>query len=123
VATIQHLTDTLVGSTYRVTWDPLTFAGLDEGSEVDAPDHTFKEIQVFGDFGAGGNVVIEGSLDGGTTWATLNDVQGNALNVSAAKIERVQESTARIRPRVSAGDATTDLTVVMIIKLDGATAS
>jgi hypothetical protein len=116
MATRQHLTANLVGGTLRVTWSGLTKATDDVGSAVDAPDHTFKEVQVFGTFGAGGSVRIEGSLDGGTTWAALNDVQGNALNITSAAIERVQESTARVRPSVTAGDGTTDLTVVMILK-------
>ena len=115
MATIQHTTANLVGGTIRVTWTPLTTTD-DTGTPVDAPDHTFKEVQVFGTFGAGGSVRVQGSLDGGTTWAALNDVQGNALNVTAAGIERVQESTARVRPLVTAGDGTTSLTVVMILK-------
>ena len=116
MATRQHLTSNLVGGTIRVTWSGLTKTTDDVGTPVDAPDHTFKEVQVLGTFGAGGSVRIEGSLDGGTTWAALNDVQGNALNVAAAAIERVQESTARVRPLVTAGDGTTSLTVVMVLK-------
>ena len=56
-------------------------------------------------------------------WAALNDPQGNALNVAAAAIEHVQESTASVRPNVTAGDGTTSLTVVMILKLTEQTAS
>jgi len=117
MATIQHTTENIVGGTIRVTWANLTTTN-NVGTPVEAPDHTFKEVQVKGTFGVGGNVNIEGSLDDGTTWATLNDAQGNALAVAAAKIERVQESTATVRPSVSAGDGTTSLTVVMILKLE-----
>ncbi|MGH8897503.1 MAG: hypothetical protein ACRDZ4_10865 [Egibacteraceae bacterium] len=121
MATRQHTTENLVGATIRVTWTGLLNG--DDGSPVEAPDHTFKEVQVFGTFGAGGNLRVQGSLDGGTTFAALNDPQGNALNVGAAAIERVQESTARVRPLVTAGDGTTSLTVVMVLKLDGQVSS
>lgn len=121
-----------VGGTIRVVWSGLLNG--DTGRPVEAPDHTFKEVQAKGTFGAAGNVAIEGSLDEGTedgalddgtdrTWAVLNDVQGNALNATAAKIERIQESTATVRPNVTAGDGTTNLTVTMILKLDGPTGS
>ena len=114
MATVQHTTENLVGSTIRVTWTGLSTTD-NVGTAVRAPDHTVKDVQVFGTFGAAGNVNIEGSLDAETTWATLNDVQGNALAFTAAKIERVQETAASVRPSVSAGDGTTSLTVVMIL--------
>lgn len=122
MATVARTTARVVGSTLRVTWTGLTTTDTD-GDPIDAPDHVFKEVQVFGTFGAGGTVQIQGSLNEGTTWAPLNDPQGNALNIAAAAIERVQESTARVRPLVTGGDGTTSLTVVMILKLDGPTAS
>lgn len=118
---------TKTGSTMRVVWTGLL--NTDTGAPVEAPEHTFKEVQVKGTFGAGGSVRIEGSLDAGTadgaladgtdrTWAALNDPQGTALNITAAAIERVQESTATVRPNVTAGDGTTSLTVTMILKTD-----
>lgn len=113
MAVIQHLTTNIVGDTMRVTWTPV--ATGDTGSPVDAPEHLFKEVHVFGTFG-GATCTIEGSLDGGTTWATLNDPQGNALTFTTARLERVQESTARIRPNVAGGAGT--LTVVMILKME-----
>ena len=115
MATVQHTTQNIVGGTIRVTWTGLSTTDT-VGTPVEAPDHSFKEVQIFGTFGAAGNVNLEGSLDDGTTWATLNDAQGNALALSAAKIERVQETCATVRPTVSAGDVTTSLTVVMILK-------
>lgn len=118
MAVRQHTTVNLVGGTIRVTWTGLL--NTDTGSLVAAPDHLFKDVQVFGTFGAAGNLRIEGSLDGGTTFAALNDAQGNALNMAAAAIERVQETCATVRPNVTAGDGTTSLTVVMILKTPNA---
>lgn len=118
MATIVPSSTQIVGGILTFTW-----AGLengDDGTPIDAPDFEPAEIQVKGTFGAGGNVRIEGSLDDGTTYAALNDAQGNALDVAAAKIERVQETTAKMRPRVTAGDGTTNLTVIMRLRSRGA---
>lgn len=105
----------VVGGTMKATWTGLLNG--DTGSLLTAPEHTFKEVQVFGTFGAGGNVSIDGSLNDGTNFAPLNDPQGNALaTVTAARIERIQESTASVRPSVTAGDGTTNLTVIIILK-------
>lgn len=122
MATVARTTENIVGGTIRVTWTGLTTTNTD-GAPIFAPDHPEKDVQVFGTFGAGGSVRIQGSLDAGTTYAALNDVQGNALNVTAAAIERVQETCAQIRPLVTAGDGTTSLTVVMILRMSDTAAS
>lgn len=77
-----------------------------------------KTIQVKGEFGVGGTLIIEGSNDAktGATYATLNDPQGNALSITAAKIETILENPRIIRPRVSAGDGTTALTVTILVR-------
>jgi hypothetical protein len=59
-------------------------------------------------------MMIEGSNDG-TNYHTLNDPQGNALDIAALKIEQILEVTRYIRPRVTAGDGTTSLSVTMIV--------
>lgn len=120
MATIQAAVVNIVGGITRYTFAPMTQAALDVSTVLEAPDFAHKEVQVFGTFGAGGNVAIEGSLDGGTTWAVVNDVQGNALNVTSAKIEKIQETCARLRASVTAGDGTTSLTVVFVLKSGGA---
>jgi len=119
VATITGVWTQPVGGISRVIFTPMTFTGTDVSTEIEAPDFAHKEVQVFGTFGAGGNVAIEGSLDGGTTWAVLNDVSSTALNVTSAKIEKIQETCARIRARVTAGDGSTTVTVVFVLKSGG----
>ena len=47
-------------------------------------------------------------------YETLNDAQGNALDVAADKIEQILENTNLIRPRCT-GDGTLSLTVLMCI--------
>ena len=99
----------------RVTWTGLTFTGLDVGTVVFAPDHDVKEIQTRGTFGVGGTVIIQGSLSD-AEYALLNDVQGNALTITTKLIERIQETTGYVRPQVTAGDGTTSITVIMLLK-------
>lgn len=121
MATITAVATSIVAGVQKYTFTPMTFTGTDVTADVlDAPDWPFKEVQVFGTFGAGGNVAIEGSLDGGTTWAVLNDIDGTALNVTSPSLVRVRETVARIRARVTAGDGTTSLTVVIAMKSGGA---
>lgn len=84
----------------RVKWASL--GGADVGSAFEQADFMDRSVQVLGTFG-GGTVVIQGSNDGGATWATLTDLQGNALSFSAAGLKRVNELTQYIRPSVSGG--------------------
>ncbi len=98
---------------WRATW-PLLTTTNDVGSAIEYPAHSDRSVQVDGTFGAGGTVVIQGSNDG-TNWYTLNDPQGNALSFTSSKIEAVMEITQYIRPKVTAGDGTTSLTVTMLM--------
>lgn len=95
------------------TW-PAMQSG-DDGQPIELANFADRSVQVVGDFGAGGNVRIEGSLDG-TNYATLTDPQGNALDITTAKIEAITELVRWIRPRVTAGDGSTNLTVIMLLK-------
>jgi hypothetical protein len=106
-----------------VTWGPM--ANGDTGKPFVTPNRTDKSVQVRGTFGAGGNARIEGSNDqaydtaGATaspapTFTTLNDPQGNVLDITAAKMEEILENPNAIRPNITAGDGTTALTVVLL---------
>ena len=97
----------------------LTWTGLvntDSGAPVThIAQFADRSIQVTGTFGAGGTVLIEGSLDG-VTYATLTDQSDNNLSITSAKIETVLQLVKYIRPRVSAGDGTTSLTITLVAK-------
>lgn len=95
------------------TWPAL--ANGDSGDVVQFSGSGDKSIQVNGTFGAGGTIVIEGSLDG-TNYYTLTDALGNALSLTAAGLKSVGQHTVYIRPRVSAGDVNTALTVTLGIR-------
>lgn len=103
----------------RVAW--LAMANGDTGTPL-LPEHSAdyqdRSIQITGTFGAGGSVTIQGSNDGGVTWATLTDPLGNPLTFTAAGIQRVTETTEQIRPNVTAGDGTTSLNAYLFMRGD-----
>jgi hypothetical protein len=98
-----------------VTWEGLLFSSTDDGSPLEDPGFSDRSVQVVGTLGAGGSVRIEGSNDG-VTYHVLTDPQGNALDIASLKIEAVTELTRYIRPRITAGDGTTDLDVILLAR-------
>lgn len=90
-------------------------ANGDDGEAIPFSQYADKTVQIVGTFGAGGNLAIEGS-NNGTDWDVLSDAQGNALNVTSAKIEQILEVTQYIRPRVTAGDGTTSINVILLAR-------
>jgi len=130
MTTITTITPTVTdisgdGTAYKITWahllyvefvaDPPQAEVQYAGIALAKPEFVDRSIQVLGTFG-GGTVVIEGSVDG-TNYKTLTDPQGNALSVTAAKIEAVSELVSLIRPRTTAGAiGVTDLTVALIVR-------
>lgn len=97
----------------RVTWAAM--ANGDVGAPVRYHSHADRSVQIVGTFGAAGSALIEGSLDE-TNYATLNDPQGVPLTLTTAKVKSIAEMSVIARPRVTAGDGTTALTVTMIFR-------
>jgi hypothetical protein len=95
------------------TW--ANMANGDVGAPVALAQFADRTAQVTGTFGAGGTLRIEGSIDG-VTYLPLNDPQGTALDIISEKMKSVLELVAYIRPRVTAGDANTALTVSLLLK-------
>ncbi len=87
----------------------------DDGVPFELAQFPDRSVQVSGDFGVGGNLRIEGSLDGVNYYA-LSDPQGNDLNFVGGKIEAITELVRYLRPRVTAGDGSTSLTVTMLAR-------
>jgi hypothetical protein len=111
ISTVQTFGD----RAHVIQWTPMTFSGTDVGLALEMPGSSDRSVQVTGTFGTGGSVRLEGSNDG-TNYAVLTDPQGNALDITTAKIEAVMELTRYIRPRVTAGDGATSLTVSLLVK-------
>ena len=114
MSTIQH-TRIQSGNTQCAIFQ---WSGLQVGDVGDAIPFSFyadRSVQVGGILGAGGSVRMEGSNDG-VQWDVLTDLQGNDLDITAAKLTMVSEVTQLIRPRVTAGDGTTAIKVTMLGK-------
>jgi len=89
-------------------------ANAEAGNANKLSQYPTKSVQVTGTFGAAGSVAIEGSQDG-TTWGALRDSTGTLIAITAnTMIRDVLENTAFIRPRVTAGDGTTALRVMVV---------
>ena len=99
---------------FLVTWANL--GNGDVGQALDLGAYHERSAQVSGTFGAGGSVRLEGSLLG-TTYAALHDSAGVALDQTAAGIATIRDLSRYTRPRVTAGDGTTALTVSVLAKL------
>jgi len=99
------------------TWSALD-TGSTDVSHVAVWGYTDKSVQAVGTWGAGGTVVIEGSNQAtGTvsTYVTLTDPSATALSFGANGLKQILQNVVYIRPRVSAGDATTNLTVRILV--------
>lgn len=102
---------------YKVTWSGLLQSSSDTGGGVGLPNYMDRTVQLKGTLGTGGAITMEGSNDGGTTWGALTDPQGNSLVLDAVgELEAIAELPEMIRPRVSAGDGSTDLTVIVFMR-------
>jgi hypothetical protein len=110
------------GDVLLYQWTGLLQSSLDVGAAVSVPALADRSVQLLGTLGTGGSVRIEGSNKAApdestnTDWAVLTDPQGNDLNLAALKIEAVTEPVLWIRPRVTAGDGTTSLTVILLLR-------
>jgi len=102
------------GSARKIVWSGLTTTNAD-GAPAEWIQWADRCIQFTGTFGAGGTVKLQGSNDG-SNWFDLADPQGNAISKSSAAIEQVLEMTQYVRPFVSAGDGTTNLTATLVMR-------
>lgn len=101
------------GKVQLVHWADLTVG--DTGAPAEWVAYSDRCFQVTGTFGAGGACTIEGSNDG-VNWSPLSDPQGNALTFTVQKIEQALELPRYVRPNVTGGDGTTNLTVTLCMK-------
>ena len=96
-----------------IRWAPL--AKGDEGEAIRFSQCADKSAHVYGTFG-GAAVRLEGCNDDGGDWQPLTDVQGVALDFTAAKLKQVTEIAREVRPRVIGGDESTSLTVALCMR-------
>lgn len=108
-----HDIETFGDNGHVVTWTGLLNG--DSGAPLEMVGSADRSVQITGTFGTGGTVLIEGS-NNGINYSTLHDPGGNAISLTSAQIIAVLEVSAFIRPRVSAGDGTTSLAVVLLVR-------
>jgi hypothetical protein len=96
-----------------VSWTGLL--NTDTGSGFDAEDMADRTVQVFGTFSTGGAMTFQGSNDG-TNWFTLTDTVGAAIVLTAAGGKVVAEAPRFVRPNITAGDGSTNLSVLMVAR-------
>lgn len=107
------------GGVLIVAWTGLLNG--DYGKAVSVPALADRSVQMLGTLGAGGAITIYGSNkpdaneSADTDWWTLNDPQANALVISTFKGESIMEPTLWIRPKVTAGDGTTNLQIYLLL--------
>jgi hypothetical protein len=95
------------------TWTPI--GSSDTGLVANYTGSGDRTIQVFGTFGSGGTLILEGSNDG-SNWAQLRDPTGTLISFTAAGIKAVLEHAVCIRPRATGGDGTTALTAILAVR-------
>ena len=112
MATVPGKFEMPTKGTVRASW---LLANGDDGTPLDAMTYADKTVSVRGTFGAGGSVQIEGGDAIAPSYSILNDSLGetNTLIFTAADTRTILEHPGRIRPRVTAGDGTTSLTIVI----------
>jgi hypothetical protein len=93
------------------TWETLTNG--DQGAPIEMPGWNVRSVQILGTFDTS-TLVIQGSNDG-TNWATLNDLDGNALSFTAVGFAGVREISRYIRPACTAGGGSTDIDVKLLL--------
>lgn len=114
MATVPNVTVDVRKGVYKTTWEAL--ANGDDGGWLDAPHLTDKSVQVLGTFGVNGSVDIEGSNDGGTTQFKLTNPSDTDLTFTATGGEAILQNVQLIRPKVTNGDGTTAIDVVIVSK-------
>jgi len=94
----------------------------DDGTPVLMAGSQDRSVQYTGTFGAGGSIQLEGSNDVvarglfPANWFVLSTPQGTTGAKSAAGIVQIEEATLWVRPRVTAGDGTTNLQASLFMK-------
>lgn len=99
---------------YKVSWNGLLNGddGAAWSEDGGAAAFSDKTAQITGTFGVGGTVIIEGSNDG-TNWGTLNDASSTPISVTDVTPVVLLENPLYVRPRVTAGDGTTNLICII----------
>jgi len=99
------------GTAVMASWDNLDESDTGPAA-MEVTEYDSAVVQVIGTFN-GGTVVLQGSNDG-VNWATVQDIAGDAISLTAAGISSLRDLPRYLRPLVSAG---TGLDIDVFLKL------
>lgn len=111
--TITEIPNAGSSQAFVASW--ANMANGDDGEPVELPDYADRSVQVEGTFGTGGSCAVQGTNDS-ANYRALTDPQGVTIGVTAAGIKQVAEMTRKVRPKITAGDGSTSLTVTMFFR-------
>lgn len=94
----------------QVKWTAL--ANGQSGDSASVGRWRDRTIQALGTFGAAGAVTVEGSQDG-AAWGAVTDHNAVAIVLTDNKPRVIAEGPLYLRPRISAGDGTTAINVIL----------
>lgn len=94
-------------SVMQVTWTGLLNG--DTGDPVSLPAKADKSVHVWGTFGTGGTIKMRGRNSTSANYQDITDPTSTAISKTAEGVEQILENVLQIRPEVTAGDGTTNL--------------
>lgn len=119
---IVALTSINEGNSQTVSWAALTTN--DTGQPWKLSSYSDKTVQIFGNFGSGASVSIEGSNDprvvsdpSNAVWFVLTDPQAAVITKTAAAGEQIIENPKWIRPNVTLGTSPSITVVIQANKV------
>lgn len=86
---------------FVAVWENATDADTLVPIELGA--YSDRSMQVAGSVGSPAATITGAGSNDGATYATLNDLQGNALSFTAAGLEGIAEATRYFKPVISGG--------------------
>ncbi len=96
------------------TWTGM--ANGDTGTPIVTPASADKTVQADGTFSVGGSIAVQGS-NNGAAFGALNDADGNVIALTVDTIiALVRENPLEIRPAVTAGDGSTLVDCILVVK-------
>ena len=107
------LTRNADGSLLLAQWVGMS-AG-DVGEPIAFGEWGDRSVQVTGDFGTGGTLKWEGSNDR-ETFCSLTNSKGEPMEIITHCVAAVTEISVVARPRVTAGDGATNLSVHVLLR-------
>lgn len=88
----------------------------DTSEPIELAEFQDRSVQVFGAFGAGGSVAVEGSNDG-VNYAPLTNASGGlALTFTTAGLKQILEASRWVRLKVTAGDGSTNINASVFMR-------